>query len=275
MATLRLRQICLVARNKLEVVQQLADLLDLRPVHGSGDLSSYGLPAKGPMFEGGHRLLETLGVENLIFGAGSDFVEVLFPIRTEGSTVRLLERRGGDTGYMVILQSDDVEAFRRRGEEAGVRVIYQANYPQYRDVHFHPKDTGGALLSVARNLPENIVDGPWYPAGTAWETLPRSKLVSGLAAVELQSADPEALAARWSQVLGRTARPVGNAFEIVVNDGVLRFVIATDRRGEGFSGFDLRVRDPAAILATAARLKLQHDESTVVTCGMRINLVSA
>lgn len=273
MNNLRLRQICLVARDKSKIVEEFADVLDVRPVHGSGDLVAYGLPARGPMFEGGHKMLETLGVENLIFGAGADFIEVLFPTRSDGSTVRLMERRGGDTGYMLILQDDDIEPFVRRGEQAGIRIIHQADFPQYRDVHFHPKDTGGALLSVARHMPDNIVDGPWYPAGTAWETLPRSRIVTGIAAVELQSPDPQVLAERWGRILGRPIERDGENWLIALDDGVLRFVPAADGRGEGFSGFDLRVRDRRSVTSTAARHGLHHDESRVTMCGMRIGLV--
>jgi hypothetical protein len=258
---LRLRQICLVARDQQKVVEDFATLLDMRPVHGSCDLTRFGLPAKGPMFQGGHFMLDALGVENLVFAAGSDFVEVLSPIRAEGSAVRLMERRRGDTGYMIILQADDVESYVRLGDQQGIRVVHQSRFPDYRDVHFHPKDTGGALLSVARHVPDNLAQGPWYPAGTAWRQLPRSRVVAGLAAAELQSDDPETMALRWGRLLDRPVERVGEHYQILLEDGALRFMRATDGRGDGFAGFDLRVSGDG-----------RHGTSTLDVSGMRVRL---
>ena len=181
---LRLRPICLVARDQQKVVEDSATLLDMRPVHGSGDLTRFGLPAKGAMFQRGHSMLDALGVENLVFAAARISSRCCFQSGPKAApSSRLMERRRGDTGYMIILQAEDVESYVRLGEQQGIRIINQARFPHYRDVHFHPKDTGGALLSVARHPARQPRDGPWYAAGQ----LPRSRVVAGLAAAELQA----------------------------------------------------------------------------------------
>ena len=270
---LRLRQICLVAADKDQVVQEFATLLKSPVLHGSGDLSRYGLPARGPMFEGGHRVLDALGVENLIFSAGADFIEVIFPNRPDSSALKLMQRRGGPTGYMIILQADDVGFYGENAEKLGIRIVHQAQFPKYQDLHFHPKDTGAALLSVARQMPENVIDGPWYPAGSVWERARGTTHASNLIAAELQSPEPEALAIRWGQLLGRTIEQKERHFEIALDNGVLRIGGADQGRQEAFSGFALRVKDPDAIRAAARKCGAVCDEWAIRLCGMRVSLV--
>lgn len=270
---LDIRQICLVAGDKARTVSILQDVLDIPVVHGSGDLSPYGLPARGPMSEGGRKLLNAAGVENLVFALGNDFLEVLFPFRPDATSERYRQRRGGDTGYMVIFQSDDVEHFAQLARREGVRVVHEARFPMYQDIHLHTRDTGGALLSVARHLPENVPGGPWYPAGTAWETMPRSGGVNGILGIELQSDDPELLAARWSRLLGLEPRSFNYGFSLALEQGELRFVEAQDGRGEGFSGFDLGVLDRKGVLARAREAGLPILQDGLEICGMRCRLL--
>src|SRR5262249_62421353 len=70
---------------------------------------------------------------------------------------------------------------------------------------------------------------------------------------ELQSDGPQALAARWSELLERPVTPdaAGNP-QIVLDDAVLRFVPAADGRGEGLGGLDVKVVDRDRLLASAA-----------------------
>jgi hypothetical protein len=271
---LSLRQICLVARDKAQTVSDLDQVLDLRPVHGSGDLSPYGLPAKGPMSDGGRALLAAQGIENLIFAAGRDFIEVLFPLREDATSERYRQRRGGDTGYMLVLQTDDIAPFADRARLEGVRIVHEASFPHYADIHLHTKDTGGTLLSMARHLPDNVAAGAWYPAGQAWETQPGSSRVSGLTAVEIQSEDPQLLAERWARLLGLTTTVTARGHRIDLDDGEIRFVSATDGRGEGLSGLDLRVSDLPAVRAAADRAGLTLEDDVLMICGMRCALVA-
>lgn len=270
---LRLRQLALVARDKAKTVAQLAAVLDLHPVHGSGDLSVYGLPAEGPMSEGGRKVLAQLGVENLVFAVGSDFLEVMFPTRPDGATVGFMDRRGGDTGYMVILQSGAVSDYKALAEAEGVRITHEAHFPHYHDIHLHPRDCGGALLSVARHLPEDVPGGAWYPAGTAWEGMAPTSLVGAIVGAELASPDPAALAARWSRLLGRPAGQRGAVHEILLDDGVLRFRACAAGEKEGFYGIDMRARDRNRAESKARAQGLAVHDGVIPLCGMAVRLV--
>jgi hypothetical protein len=270
---LRLRQVALVGRDKGDTVTALSTVLGLTPVHGSGNLARYGLPADGPMTEAGKAVLAGLGVENLLFAVGSDFLEVMFPTRTDGATVGFMDRRGGDTGYMVILQTDDVDRFKPLAEAEDVRITHEGRFPHYHDIHLHPRDCGGALLSMARHLPDNIADGAWYPGGEIWKTLPAHAAVSAIVAVEILSHDPHALAARWGRLVGKPAVRDGPASTIALDDGWLRFGPTAEGQKEGFYGLDLKVRDRARIERGARDFGIPITDDALVLCGMTIRLV--
>ena len=48
------------------------------------------------------------GVRNAVFPIGDTFLEVVSPKQPGTTAERLLQKRGGDGGYMVILQVDDL-----------------------------------------------------------------------------------------------------------------------------------------------------------------------
>lgn len=269
---LHLRQLCLAASDKDQAVELLGRVFDMRPVHGSGDLSVYGLPKDGPMSDRGRALLAQQGVENLLFAAGSDFIEILFPTRADSTVARFIEKRGGPgAGYMVILQDDDLSPYAKMAEQAKVRVIHEARYPAYADIQFHPKDAGGALLSVSSHLPDNILGGAWYPAGTAWETMRPSARVGGIAGARLGSEQPEELARRWSTVLGREVTTGGSEWRIEVGEAGLRFTDNTD--GVGFIGVDLRSLDCDSTVSAAREAGLSVAHDTIECLGILWRLV--
>jgi hypothetical protein len=225
------------------------------------------------MSEGGRKVLADLGVENLIFAAGSDFIEVMFPTRPDGSTVAFMDRRGGDTGYMLVLQTDDIDRYEALAGKEGVRISHKASFPKYSDIHLHPRDCGGALLSMAREMPDNVPDGPWYPAGTAWQETPASSAVSAVVGAEMRSPDPEALARRWGRLLALPVQSDDGTWLITLDDGVLRFVRANTDQKEGFYGIDLKVRDRSRVEQGAKAAGIAIEENQLTICGMTVRLV--
>ena len=269
---LRLRQPVLVARDKDKIVRDLATVLDLHPVHGSGDLTPYGLLEENPMSEGGRKVLEGLGVENLIFAVGADMLEVMFATRPDSAIVGFMDRRGGDTGYMLVLQTGDVDMYKGLAEKEGVRVSHDGHFPNYRDIHLHPRDCGGALLSMARNLPDNEPDGTWYPGGH-WQDRTPSRAVDAIVAAEMCSPDPHALAERWGRLLDKPVATHGAGWAIELDDAELRFMPCAEGQREGFYGLDLRVKDRALIEAGAQAAHIPIIDDTLQLCGMTLRLV--
>ena len=109
-----------------------------------------------------------------------------------------------------------------------------------------------------------------------WREHVRTDTSAGIVGAELQGDDPAAMAARWGEVLGREAEPVGEYWRIGLDDGgELRFVHASDGRGEGLGRFDVAVRDPAAVHAVAKARGKVGEDGDVVLSGTRVRLVQA
>ena len=252
---LRMRQICLVARALEPIVETFRDVFGLEVCRRDPGVGKYGLV-------------------NALFPVGNGFLEAVAPLQ-EGTTAgRYLERRGGDGGYMVITQCADLTPRRARCEAVGVRVANEIRYPDYQELQLHPRDVGAAMLSFSRQEGGEAADGPWHPAASTGTPVPERPVIRTMTGAELQSDDPERLARRWSEVteLPRSrddrSRPL-----IALDDAGLRFVAATDGRGEGLAGLDLACADKAGVLARARARGLAVEAGMVLACGMRFYLV--
>jgi hypothetical protein len=76
-------------------------------------------------------------------------------------------------------------------------------------------------------------------------------------------------------VLGLPATRDGETLRIGLDGGELRFVPVKDGRGDGLGAFDVAVRDPAAVRATAKARGLLDADGEVTLCGTRVKLVQA
>lgn len=180
----------------------------------------------------------TFGLRNALFPVGHQLLEVVSPIEDGTTAGRLLAKRGGDSGYMVILEVDDLDAMRARIAAAGARIVFEAVAEGIVGLHLHPADVGGAILSI--DQPDTWGEWPW--AGPEWRDHVRTGAVTGVAAVEIEANEPAAMAARWSEVLGRPV--AGEPPTITLDEGVIRFLPA-GARGEGVTAFELVAADGA------------------------------
>lgn len=252
---LRVRQIALIARELAPVVDDIREVFGLEVAYR--DLA-----------------VKTFGLENAVFPVGSQFLEVVAPIREGTAGGRYLDRRGGDGGYMVICQCDDHAPRKRRAAELGIRKALEHDEPEFRIMQLHPRDTGGCFLEIDEQLGDNALDGPWAPAGKNWRAAVRTEVVRGIAAAEIQTPDPADLAARWGRIVelpvkdNATGQP-----SLHFDNAVVRFVKDTDGRGEGLGGVDLLVADRARLLAAAERRGKRVADDLVQICGVRFRLV--
>ncbi|MCE2485870.1 MAG: VOC family protein [Desulfurellaceae bacterium] len=254
---IRLRQICLVAEKLAPVVDDLKAIFGLEVCFVD--------PA-----------VKVFGLENSLFPVGNNFLEVVAPTQDNTAAGRYLKRRNGDGGYMVICQCDSHEtqlARKARAAELGVRIALEEEEPGFHIMQLHPADTGGAFFEIdwdAKMEPE----GHWAPAGGDWPAHRRTEIISGYAAVELQSPDPQSLAERWSSIAELPLRQDAQGRTEMSLDNVgVRFVEMGDDRGEGLAGLDLRVADRARLLRLARERGCRVSDEQVVVCGVRFNLV--
>src|SRR5947209_2971668 len=146
----RLRQAVIAARDLDAVAGQLRSKLGL------------GEPYRDPA-------VERFGLRNAVFALEDTFLEVVSPIRSDAPAARLLERRGGDTGYMLMFQVEDLSAARERARAAEVREVFDVSLDGMAEVHLHPGDMRGAIVSLSCPQPEDawVWGGPDWNARTA------------------------------------------------------------------------------------------------------------
>ena len=248
---LRMRQICLVARELEQVMTDLTAILGLEVSSRSPELKGFG-------------------VQNVMLPVGNNFLEVVAPIEGGTAAGRHLDRRGGDGGYMVITQCDDVDVARDRVTSLGMRPVYDDG----RGIQLHPRDVPGAIVELRQDEGGEDPAGPWWPAGENWIAHRRLDATRAITAAEVQSDDPVALGTRWSEVLDRPveASPDGRV-TIALDDATLRFVEASDGRGVGLGGLDVDVVDATSVLREAEARGCTTDDHQVTICGVRFRLV--
>ena len=252
--TLRLRQICLVAPHLEPSVSTLCTVL--------GTMVSYVDPN-----------VEKYGLINALMPIGNAFLEVVAPTRPNTAAGRYLDRRGGAGGYMVILDCDAIEPWLGHLPTVGVRVANDLDYPgEYRGLQLHPRDTGGALLEINHSH-GGAWDGPYHPAGPRWKGAHGVDAEDRITAAELQSADPGRLADRWSEILRRPVRDATGVPTIDLDLGTLRFVTATDGRGEGLGGIDLKIPRHERARFAARQKEVPEADGALMLCGTRVRLV--
>lgn len=173
------------------------------------------------------------GLTNAVFAAGDTFVEVVSPVQPGTTAGRYLERRGGDSGYMAIFQLPDLGEARRRVADAGIRVVWSADYADIAGTHLHPKDVPGAIVSLDwADPPES-----WRWAGPEWTGQAPPHAGGGVSGVTIEVDDPAAAAATWAGVLGLSVTDVGGTPTVLLDQAGqdLRFVPAPSGRADGIS----------------------------------------
>lgn len=184
MEGVRLRQVVLVARELEDVAGQLREELGLGEPFADPGVGEFGL-------------------SNAVFALGDQFIEVISPKQDGTAAGRWLERHGGDGGYMLIFQLDDLDAARARAADMGIRTVWQIDLPDISGTHLHPADTRGALISLDAARPP----GSWRWGGPGWEERAVPGRVDG---VTVGVREPGRVEQIWTDVLG--ARPPGITF---------------------------------------------------------------
>lgn len=232
---MRLRQIALVASDLRPVERAICETLGLEMCYRDPGLANFGL-------------------RHGLYPIGDRILEVVVPKQDGTTAERFLNRRGGDGGYMVLVQVDDLEVERARLAETDIRIVWEAKETGINGIHLHPRDVGGAIVSIDQADPPES----WAWAGQDWEYHSLDGTVTDMVAVEIQATDPAAMAQRWGTALGQA---VTTANTINLSDAEIRFVASVDDRGDGLVAADLVAADRARV------------GETIELCGTRFNLV--
>lgn len=245
---MRIRQIVFAARDLAAARSALAALLPL------------GAPFRDPG-------VAEFGIDNAVFAFGDQFIEVISPTRADTACGRHLDRHG-DSGYMLLLQTDDFAREQAHWAALGVRTIWHTTLPDITAAHLHPKDVGGAIVSVDEPRPA----ASWRWGGPGWQVLPGAAGRQRVRGLTLRAAEPQALALRWAEVFRRPP-PVATAdgWRVALDDGHVD-VLAGPPGRDGIAGFTLAVADPAAVQAAARAAGLPCADGRVDLLGTQLRL---
>jgi hypothetical protein len=245
---MRLRQIAFAARDLPRASQQLAELFALDAPYRDLGVAAFEL-------------------DNVVYVFGDQFIEIVSPVQPGTSGGRHIERRG-DSGYMLLLQTDDLDRERARFARLGLREVHASEHDDIRAVHLHPKDVGAAIVSVDQPTPA----AAWRWGGPLWRLQPSARAAQRIVGVALEARDPHAMARRWAEVFGLgTPQARAGTWRLTLDGGWLDFVGA-GTNGEGIAGFTLAVAELDALLQRAARIGLPVSGQAVQLLGARIEL---
>jgi hypothetical protein len=159
------------------------------------------------------------GLRNAVFALGDTFLEVVSPVKPDTAAGRLMERRGGDCGYMLMFQVDDLATARARASQAGVKEVFEIDREDISEVHLHPRDMRAAIVSLSQ--PKPPPSWPW--GGEGWQDRAAALRVTG---ATVAVTEPGNVAQRWRKVIGDLP---GIRFERDDGDrGLTEVVIATN-----------------------------------------------
>jgi hypothetical protein len=223
---LHLRQICLVAPRLEPVVSDIAAILGLAVCYRDAHVAKYGL-------------------ENALLPVDTILLEVVAPTRDGTAAGRFIEKTKGQGGYMAIFACDDPHAHAARANALGVRTANVINHPPYHGVQLHPRDCRAAFIEFNHTDGSDDISGPYPPAGPDWHTFIRRDVTQKLIAIELQSPDPQALAAHWGQMLGIASTTDASGMpQLVLPNCSFRFIVGDT---DIMSGLDVRVSDISVV----------------------------
>jgi hypothetical protein len=168
------------------------------------------------------------GLANTVFALGDCFLEVVSPTQPDTAAGRYLQRHGGDSGYMVMFDLEDLAGARGRAGEMGIRTVWEMDLPDISGTHLHPADMSGAIVSIDGSRPY----GTWRWGGPEWTEKTGNGAPGRLAGVTLAVSDPVATAARWGGVLGVPVDADGGT-QLHMGGSAVVFEHAADVASEG------------------------------------------
>ncbi|HEY1522839.1 MAG TPA: VOC family protein [Solirubrobacteraceae bacterium] len=179
----RLRQAVVAARDLDAVAGELRERLGLSEPYADPGVSHFGL-------------------RNAVFALGDTFLEVVSPTQAETAAGRLIDRRGGDCGYMLMFQVGELDGRREQARELGIREVFEVSVDDMAEVHLHPADIRGAIVSLSQPTPP----ASWRWGGPDWDTRSASRSIAG---ATLEVPDAGLTTERWRSVLGEEPEWLG------------------------------------------------------------------
>jgi len=197
------------------------------------------------------------GLENAVMPLGTDFLEVVSPIEENTTAGRYLDKRGGDGGYMVIIQVDDFDRSKSLVNDYKIGIVWDTDLPEAKAIHLHPKQMGGAIVSLDWMNPKES----WKWAGPEWNNHITDD-IKGIDGIEIQASNPEEMFNRWKDIL--EVSNINESEKKIYLDNTWIGFIDEDDRGPGISAFSLIANNKELLMNKAKEYGFLREDNIVV-----------
>ena len=197
------------------------------------------------------------GLENAVMPLGTDFLEVVSPIEENTTAGRYLDKRGGDGGYMVIIQVDDFDRSKSLVNDYKIGIVWDTDLPEAKAIHLHPKQMGGAIVSLDWMNPKES----WKWAGPEWNNHITDE-IKGIDGIEIQASNPEEMFNRWKDILD--VSNINESEKKIYLDNTWIGFIDEDDRGPGISAFSLIANNKELLMNKAKEYGFLREDNIVV-----------
>ena len=197
------------------------------------------------------------GLENAVMPLGTDFLEVVSPIEENTTAERYLHKRGGDGGYMVIIQVDDFDRSKSLVNDYKIGIVWDTDLPEAKAIHLHPKQMGGAIVSLDWMNPKES----WKWAGPEWNNHITDD-IKGIDGIEIQASNPEEMFNRWKDILD--VSNINESEKKIYLDNTWIGFIDEDDRGPGISAFSLIANNKELLMNKAKEYGFLQEDNIVV-----------
>jgi hypothetical protein len=233
---LRLRQICLAAPRLKPTIDDLQTIFNVEVCYRDPNVAPYGL-------------------ENALIPIGTDFLEVVSPIRGDTAAGRFISRTQGHGGYMAIFQASDPHSRQAWASSIGVRTAHEIEREAYQSAQLHPRDCRAAFIELGHSTGGEDRMGTWWPAGSTWKDFIRTSDTLKMLGIEIESPKPDELAAHWSTILQTPLRHGQGVPSLRFEDTAIEFI---EGSSEAIGAIRVQVKDRYATLERA------------LSCGYRV-----
>ena len=233
-----IRQIVMVSSLRDPIVSDLSKLFGLEVAFNDPGVGHFGL-------------------ENAVMPLGTDFLEVVSPIEENTTAGRYLQKRGGDGGYMVIIQVDDFDKTKSLVHDNEIEIVWDTDLPEAKAIHLHPKQMGGAIVSLDWMNPKES----WKWAGPEWNKYITDD-IKGIDGVEIQANNPEEMFNRWKDILD--ASNINESEKKIYLDNTWISFTDEDDRGSGISAFSLITDNKELLISKAKEFGFLQEDNIVI-----------
>lgn len=251
---LRLRQICLATNDLPRAEEDLAAIFGVQLAHRDPKVAVYG-------------------IRNALFPFGLSFIELVAPLQPDNAAARFVRRGTTRGAYMAIFNCDDPRRRRLHVQSLGLRLAAEIDLDGFCGVQLHPRDGRATMIELDHTEGEEDLHGPYFAAGGRdWTDAIRTDVTQGIAAVVLESPDPQDLGNHWSRILEKPLINTGSNCDSHIDVDLCRIQLRAGP-AEVLSTVALEVRDAAAVLRRASeRGYAVRDQQVLALCGVNFLL---